>query len=93
LIEGEALMPFVDPLDPVGAPVAGPADESANEVVAFVVGTFNGSELQPSAGAVPPIDVLNVEQGASVRPAPRLAGVAPVVAEAEEKAGLGAGLT
>jgi hypothetical protein len=49
LIEGEALMPL---LDPGGAPVADTVSETPDDVRTFQLGTYKGSEAHP--GAVKP---------------------------------------
>ena len=81
-------------VDAVAAPVADPAGETADdELGAFKLGTDNGSDAQPSAVAALLTDVVDAEQGVSVRPVPPgLACVAPVAAE-EGTALLGAELT
>jgi hypothetical protein len=68
LIDGEALMPLVDP---VAAPAVDPAGEIADEPGefepdTFELGTFNGSEAQPGEVTAPLTDVPDIEQ--SVRP-------------------------
>jgi hypothetical protein len=95
LIDGEALMPLVDAVGApvVAVPAADPAGETADELGAFKLGTDNGSDAQPSAVAALLTEVVDAEQGVSVRPVPPgLACVAPVVAE-EGTALLGAELT